>query len=319
MEAKTQRVLAALNGNEADRVPFAAWMHLATQHLEPLETARLHERFFSTYDLDIMKVMNDYPYPQPPGVEQVDSVEAMRSFEPLGSTQTAFDQQLEVIRELRKRLGPDLIILDTVFNPFGVAQVLLKQSLDEMIELHRDDLIHLLRVLAESLHNYIFASLEAGASGIFYSVNGAKDSWLSDADLEQFVCSIDKYVLGACAESTMNVCHAHGDDPRLQALTDYPVHAFSWSHLTTTPSIRTFRGLSDACVIGGINEHITIIRRQPSDIRQDILMAVDEAGRDRFIIGPGCSLATETPVRLIKAARRTAEDTRRTGAASTKG
>ena len=317
MEAKTRRVLAALNGHEADRVPIAAWMHLATQHLEPLETARLHERFFSTYDLDIMKVMNDYPYPQPPGIEQVDSVDTMRQFEPFGSSQTAFDQQLEVIRELRRRLGPDVIILDTVFNPFGVGQVLLKQSLDEMIESHPEELTSLLRVVAESLHNYIAASLDAGSSGIFYSVNGAMEGWLSDTQLKHYVCEMDKHVLAACAGATMNVCHAHGDAPRLHDLVDYPVHAFSWSHLTTTPSIHTFRKLSDACVIGGINEYITIIRRQPSQIRDEILMSMEEAGRDRFIIGPGCSLATETPVRLIKAARRTADETSRTGSADT--
>jgi len=308
MKAKTERVLAALNGTNHDRVPFAAWMHLGTQHLEPSESAWLHERFFRRFDLDLMKVMNDYPYPYPAGVEQVDSVEAMRRFEPLGSAPSAFAQQLEVIRLLRAQLGPDVIILDTVFNPFGVAQVMLKGSFDPLVASNPDDLEAFLAVLAESLHHYVAASLRAGASGIFYSVNGARVGALSEPHFERFVRELDHHVLSAGRSSTMNVCHAHGEMPRVRDLLDYPVQAFSWSHRTTSPSIRDFRTSSDACVIGGIDEHLTIVRRQPSEIRDDIVAAAQQAGRASFIVGPGCSLATETPVRLIDAARRAVDD-----------
>ena len=104
----------------------------------------------------------------------------------------------------------------------------------------------------------------------------------------------------------MNVCHAHADEPRLADLVDYPVHASCWSHLTTTPSVSNFREVSRACVIGGINEQLTIIRSQPEQIRDDVLATVGEAGRAHCIVGPGCSLATETPANLIDAARRAA-------------
>lgn len=308
MRAKTERVLAALSGTNHGRVPFAAWMHLGTQHLEPSESAWLHERFFRRFDLDLMKVMNDYPYPYPAGVEQVDGVDAMRRFEPLGSAPSAFDQQLEVIRLLRTQLGPDVIILDTVFNPFGVAQVMLKRSFDPLVASNPDDVADFLAVIAESSRNYVAASLGAGASGVFYSVNGARVGALSEPHFQRFVRELDQHVLSACHASTMNVCHAHGEEPRVRDLLDYPVHAFSWSHLTTTPSIDDVRTSSDACVIGGIDEHLTIVRRQPSEIRDDIVAAAQQAGRASFIVGPGCSLATETPVRLIDAARRAVDD-----------
>lgn len=306
--AKTQRVLAALQGDDPDRVPFAAWMHFATQHLEPQETAGLHERFFQAYDLDLMKVMNDYPYPLPEGMDQVDGADAMRRFEPLDAP-VAFERQLDVIRELRRRLGSDLIILDTVFNPFGVAQVLLKRSFDDLKTRYPEEFRRLLQVIAESLHRYVRASLRAGASGIFYSVNGASASLLGPDEFEASVRELDRSILSAAADAAMNVCHAHGDDPRVLDLLDYPVHAFSWSHLATSPSIAAFRQRSDACVIGGIDERLTIVRKHPSDIRADILGAVRDAGRTRFIIGPGCSLASETPVRLIEAARFAALET----------
>lgn len=303
MDVRTRRVLAALDGRTADRVPFMAWMHLATQHLDPLESARVHETFFVRYELDAMKVMNDYPYPLPAGIEQVDSPEAMRRFEPIVGTTTAHDDQLVVIRALRERLGPEVIILDTVFNPFGVAHVLLKQSLGAMIELHPADVQTLLDVIAESLRHYVRASLAAGSSGIFYSVNGATAALLPDEQFTAYVRSPDLHVLSACNGSTMNVCHAHGERPRLSDLLDYPVQAFSWSHLATTPTVSTFRTYSEACVIGGVDERLTIVRRQPSQIRSDVLATISEAGRNRCVVGPGCSLATETPVRLIDAAR----------------
>jgi uroporphyrinogen decarboxylase len=304
---KTERVMAALQGGEADQLPFAAWMHLATQHLEPRETAEAHERFFRAFDLDLMKVMNDYPYPLPDGTRQVDSVEAVRRFTPLDATR-AFGRQLAVVGELRRRLGPELIILDTVFNAFGVAQVLLKRDFDDVRTRHPEDFRRLLQVIAESLDDYVRASLDAGASGIFFSVNGAAASLLGEDEFEAWVRAPDKAVLGAAAAAAMNVCHAHGDDPRLLDLLDYPVHAFSWSHLATAPSISAFREGSSACVIGGIDERSTIVRKHPSDIRADVERSVQEAGRSRFIVGPGCSLASETPTALIEAARLAARD-----------
>ena len=67
--SKIERVRAALSGAEVDRPPFSVWYHFGTQHAPAERTAQIHLEFFEAYKLDWLKVMNDYSYPMPRGIE----------------------------------------------------------------------------------------------------------------------------------------------------------------------------------------------------------------------------------------------------------
>ena len=62
---KIERVRAALSGAEVDRPPFSVWYHFGLQHAPAERTAQVHVEFFEAYNLDWLKVMNDYSYPMP--------------------------------------------------------------------------------------------------------------------------------------------------------------------------------------------------------------------------------------------------------------
>ena len=57
---KVERVRAALAGAEVDRPPFSVWYHFGLQHAPAERTAQVHVEFFEAYNLDWLKVMNDY-------------------------------------------------------------------------------------------------------------------------------------------------------------------------------------------------------------------------------------------------------------------
>src|SRR5689334_4768157 len=62
---KTERVMAAVDGQPVDRIPVCFW-----HHFQPAGSGRRLAqatlRFFEeTYDLDIIKIMPDLPYPFP--------------------------------------------------------------------------------------------------------------------------------------------------------------------------------------------------------------------------------------------------------------
>ena len=63
------RVRAALAAEAVDRPPFTVWYHFGLQHLPPERVAEAHVEFADAYDLDWLKVMNDYGYPMPDGLE----------------------------------------------------------------------------------------------------------------------------------------------------------------------------------------------------------------------------------------------------------
>jgi len=64
---KIERVRSALAGQPVDRAPFTVWYHFGTQHAPAERAAQVHLEFFDHYDLDLLKLMNDYDYPAPPG------------------------------------------------------------------------------------------------------------------------------------------------------------------------------------------------------------------------------------------------------------
>ena len=66
---KIDRVRATLAGRPVDRPPFTVWYHFGNQHSPAERTAQVHLEFFAHYDLDLLKLMNDYDYPMPPGME----------------------------------------------------------------------------------------------------------------------------------------------------------------------------------------------------------------------------------------------------------
>ncbi|MBI2457810.1 MAG: uroporphyrinogen decarboxylase, partial [candidate division NC10 bacterium] len=79
---KIERVRAALAGKPVDRPPFSVWYHFGNQHASPEWTAQAHLDFFEAYDLDLLKVMNDYDYPLPEGMEVMTTPEDLKRLVP---------------------------------------------------------------------------------------------------------------------------------------------------------------------------------------------------------------------------------------------
>jgi len=66
---KRQRFEAAVNGGDIDYPPCTVWVHFVTDALPGEEAARRHAAYVRTYDWDMCKVMHDYRYPLPAGLE----------------------------------------------------------------------------------------------------------------------------------------------------------------------------------------------------------------------------------------------------------
>ena len=104
---KVERVRAAVAGRAVDRPPFSVWYHFGLQHAPAERAAQAHQEFFEAYDLDWLKVMNDYSYPMPPGLETLDRAEDLARVEPLDPAATPMGAQLEVIGWLAHARAPD--------------------------------------------------------------------------------------------------------------------------------------------------------------------------------------------------------------------
>ena len=241
---KIERVRAALSGAEIDRPPFSVWYHFGLQHAPAERTAQTHLEFFEAYGLDWLKVMNDYSYPMPRGVETVTEVRDLKRLTPLDVRQGPLGEQLEAVRLIGLELRGKALVVDTVFNAWNtLRRNVLKEAMGPLMQEHPADLEAVLTVVNDNLIRYAIASLHGGASGIFFSVPATSES-LTLEQYERFMRPFDLAFLEAIRPfGECHILHAHGSGLYLDRLLDYPVHAISWADRESGPPLTLMRKL----------------------------------------------------------------------------
>jgi hypothetical protein len=111
-----ERVDRALRGEDLDRPPFTFYHHYKrpTAQLE----ARDHLEFHRAYNTDIVKVMNDFDYPQ----------SATGKWFELKPLDSPFPEQLTTLKLVRDGLNGDAYFVDTIYDPYMTAMILFQSQ-----------------------------------------------------------------------------------------------------------------------------------------------------------------------------------------------
>ncbi len=300
---KIERVRAALAGKPVDRAPFSIWYHFGNQHASPERTAEVHLEFFRAYDLDLLKVMNDYDYPMPDGMEVMATPDDLKRLAPLDVTRTPLGRQLRAVELIAKALEGKALFVDTVFNAWNtLRRNLVKEAMEPLMADHPQALEAALRVVNDNLIQYALASLERGAAGIFLSVPATAES-VNPEQYARFMRPFDLQLLHAVrGKGECHILHAHGERLYLDQLLDYPVHVLSWADLNGGPSIAEARRRTPLALMAGL-DHLKFPYVSARAIRDQVRSALVQAGGTKFILAPGCSVPTYSFPPLIQAAR----------------
>jgi uroporphyrinogen decarboxylase len=298
---KIERVRHALRGEDVDRPPFSFWYHFGLQHGPGRKQAEVEVDFYRAYDLDFLKVMNDYPYPLPAGLEAVESADDWQRIEPVSADDVCWAEQLTALSIIHDQIGKEALFIDTIFSPWTTARRLTRTgNLKEAYERHPEALLAAMEAIAESLANYARAAVERGAAGIFLSLGAATGEVMSEEDYKTWGRPFDLKILEAVGDAPFNVLHIHGKQIHFDSVMDYPVSAINWSHLLTPPSLGEGRRRSGKAVMGGFDE-TTAAHLAPPEIVKQITDAIREVGGRGLLITPGCSVPTDTPARTLRA------------------
>ena len=300
---KIERVRAALAGTEVDRPPFSVWYHFGLQHAPAERTAQIHVEFFEAYNLDWLKVMNDYSYPMPRGIETLSDARDLKRIIAFDVRQGSLGEQLETIRLIGQSLRGKALVVDTLFNAWNtLKRNVLKEAMGPLMEEHPAELEAALAVVNDNLIRYAIASLHGGASGIFFSVPATPES-LTAEQYERFMRPFDLAFLEAIHPfGEFHVLHAHGKELYLDRLQEYPVHAISWADREAGPPLGLMRRITPRALMGGI-DHGSFPYTSAAKIREQIRTAIAEAGPRKLFIAPGCAIPSYSFPELIRAAR----------------
>ncbi|HYO29371.1 MAG TPA: uroporphyrinogen decarboxylase family protein [Thermomicrobiales bacterium] len=308
--SRTERVMAAVNGEPVDRVPIVFW-----HHFRPGGSGRAMAeatlRFFDEeFDLDIAKVMPDLPYPFPN--RSIRAVDDWRLFEPIDPVRSRyFSQRAEAVHLLRDELGDDTPIVMTVFSPLAEAMYA-AFDLDTFL-VHTQEapvVVHeALSVIADNLRAHVRDVIAAGADGVFFAIQGCSRAIMPDAQYREFGRPYDLMALQGATNGWLNILHVHGErDLMFDQVLDYPVSVLSWSDRLAGPSLREARMMTSKCLMGGWHEFGPLSNGPEDQIRAEAEDAIAQTGGRKLILANGCSVPDETDHQWLHVAREVAED-----------
>ena len=300
---KIERVASALECKEVDRPPFSFWYHFGLQHMPGPKHAEAEIDFYRAYDLDFLKVMNDYPFPLPEGLEAVETEDDWKRIEPIEANDQCWSEQLTALSIINEQIGREALFIETIFSPWTTARRLARADrFAEARERHPQALLAAMDAISTSLAGYARQAVARGAAGIFLSLGAATNAVMSAEEYSIWGRPFDLKILEAVRAATFNVLHVHGKQIHFDSLLDYPVSAINWSHFTTPPTLADGRGRWGKTVLGGIDE-TTAAHLSPKELKNQISHALAEAGPRGLIVAPGCSVPTDTSERNLRAIR----------------
>lgn len=282
-----ERVDHALKGEDVDRIPFTFWHHFLDDSKPAEDHAKSTLAFHDRFHTDLIKVMSDYQYPKPSGQWTEPRIE-----------DNPFPRQIRALELIRDGLGGNAYFLETIFNPWYVAEKL--SSREQVMALKNEQpqkLLDVLEVLAKSEANHARRSVRAGAAGIFLAIQNAQAGFLSEEDYVKFSEPFDKIVLEAVASAPLNTLHLHtdasfGDHLYLDRFVKgWPAAAINYSMFTKIAP-EQLRARYSGVIMAGLDERNYRQLSNP-DLKRQWLSARKGAGT-RFILAPGCSVPNDS-------------------------
>ena len=320
---KRERVMAALHGQDVDRVPVSFWGHdlLREWSAQGLSEAMLES--VRTFDYDYLKVNPRASYyaeawgcryrpagdpARQPGVEHwvLRQASDMEAIGPVDGSGGPFGEQLEALGLIAEGLRGEVPFVQTVFSPLSVIGRLANdRELAHRWMGEAPAALHAaLSAVTETLSAYARACLDAGADGIFFPTTewGTYDACTA-AEYQTFGRPYDLRVLKAVEDAPMNILHVCRPHNMLDLLLDYPVAAVNWAvHQPGNASLQETLSKSDKAVLGGVEERRTLLTGSPDEVQAQVRDALHQTGGRRLLLAPGCSISPQTPPRNLHAA-----------------
>lgn len=307
---KIERVTNALRGEEVDRPPFSFWYHFGLQHMPARKHAEAETDFYRAYDLDFLKVMSDYSFPLPEGLEAIETEADWSRIEHIAPNDRCWSEQLSALSMINDAIGKEAYFIETIFSPWTTARRLARSgSLSTARERYPETLLAAMEAIATSLADYAKEVVKRGAAGIFLSLGAATDDVMTAEEYRSWGRPFDLKILEAVRQAPFNVLHIHGKRIHFDAVMDYPASALNWSHFATAPSLLDGKTRSGKTLLGGIDE-ATASHVSAPEIREQVEKIIGEVGTRGLIVTPGCSVPTDTREASLRAIRAAVESVR---------
>lgn len=315
---RRERLEAAIAGQSVDRVPAALWRHFPGDDQDPASLAAATIAFQRRWDFDFVKVtpassfqirdwgVHDEWQGNVEGTRHytyhpVERAGDWRKLKALDARSGALGEQLKCLKMIVEAL-PEVPVIQTVFSPLAQMKNLGGERLVIDLRQNTADFKAALETIAHSTLAFVREIASTGAAGVFYAVQHATSSLLSEAEFAEFGREYDLRILEAAKDYWLNVVHIHGDNIYFDAVADYPVQVWNWHDRETGPSLADGLAKITGAACGGLARDSVMLCGQPEAVRQQVADAIAQTAGRRYIVGTGCVTMIPTPEVNIRAA-----------------
>lgn len=324
---RRERLMATVAGEPVDRTAVALWRHFPGDDQRPVDLAAATLIWQQQWDWDFIKVspassfcLVDW------GAEDrwVGGDEGNREYTrrviteaadwdrltPQDPTRGALARQIECLRLIREGAG-DVPFIQTVFSPLAQAKNLAGQErLIVHLRQHPDQVRAGLEVITETTVRFLKAAQATGIAGIYYAVQLANHSLLTEGEYREFGEPFDRRILQAAGDGWFNMVHLHGKDGMFDLVAEYPAQALNWHDRESGPSLGAGKDRFAGAVCGGLEHWEHLLRGEPQQIHALVADAIQQTGGQRLIVSSGCVAPINAPFSNLRAVRESIEGCR---------
>ncbi len=307
---KWERVTAAFRGQETDHVPVCMWQHVPQEFWgDDDKFAACQAQFLRDTDVDFMKLSGDKYFGWPsPVLSSIEKAEDLYQLRHLGPDHPYIRGQIDRTRKVVKALEGECPALYLVFAPLSCIRLTIGYPM--MMKLIRENpeaMKHACKIVADDLRLLVQGLLqEAGADGIFYSVQNGEVSRFTYEEYRDWVTPGDRMVLDyANSLSTMNAIHFcawEEESNRLSVWEDYKAPVVSWSRWFDIMDIQEAKQHFGCTVWGGFDNRpgSLLYTASRGEIEKETESLIAQGGKRGYILGSDCSIHNELPVERIR-------------------
>ena len=315
---REERIKAALNFQETDKIPVSIWMHYSAIDQDPLTLAKAQVEVAEKYNHDFIKLMPFGLYGvqdwgtkihiystqgKPPIVAEyaIKKADDWRKLEPLPGNYGTYGNQVLLAQYVSKLTKEEIPFIQTIFSPLTTARKMAGDRILLDMKEEPEALKQGLEVITETTINFIKENINAGVSGFFFATQCCNSSFMTEDEYREFGIYYDRQVIDSYKDITwLNVGHLHGNHGMFKLFDELDNNVINWHDRWSDLNMGDARKLSKKCFMGGIREKPywddrgNVVKESPLETGSDeeifahVKEVIDEVGTRGLIFSPGC-------------------------------
>lgn len=321
MDSRT-RLQKTIAGEATDRPPVALWRHWPGDDQRAADLAVSVIEYQKTYGWDFVNVapadtyqvvdygLQDQWEPNASGTRTITRPIITKSLHwtelrPLDPTRGALARQSETLNLVSAALGEQTPIIQTIYSPLAQARRLAGESTLLMhMRAHPDRLRSGLNAITESTLRWVEALRRVPIVGIYYVVEHATHSALSEDEFRSFGLPYDRKILETLSDRWWcNLLHLDGTAPMVKITPEYRVHAVNWADRDSETSLNAGKQLVNGAVCGGLSPWQHLHYGSPTTVRDALRDAISQTTQRRLILTASGSVPITAPLSNLRAVR----------------